>query len=574
MKSYLILLLVFLSTTVFGQSANVSWAKDLQGGSSIAESIERDAAGNIYVVGRFKDTVDFDMGAGVQQRITTTSINNLLGGGSTFILKMDSNQNFIWVKTIDSAVGTCQLTPSGDLLLYGRFAGTADFDPGVGTQNLVSSNGNQFLCLLDTSGSYLWAKQFGETASQYFYTIEESTFSFDISGNILIVGGVFGIYDFDPGPGVFNMGGNYGYTYILKLDPTGNLTWGKEIGGTFSGVHGESIKCDGANNVCIVGGYYGTTDFDPGAGTYNLLGTGGYYSMFILKLDASGNFLWANSADVGARDYFTRRLEVDGNNDLIVTGVFSDTVDFNPSTAVDSLISIGVNDLYIAKYNASGAFLWVKHLKGAVGNNIHNEVMSTYIDNANNFYITGGIASATIDFDPSTSTKILGPTSSSLPISLFLAQYDPNGNLIFAERFGANNWGLGLNIEMTSNNDVYVCGVYWDSLNAGTGSNNVTLSNAGAITGFLLKLDFGSVGVNDVFQNISLSVYPNPTSGKLIISQNNNQIIESTVYDMSGKKIELASSGNEIDVSSLPAGVYFLKVQTVEGIGVAKFIKE
>ncbi|MCH8903140.1 MAG: hypothetical protein IIA45_04425, partial [Bacteroidetes bacterium] len=69
--------------------------------------------------------------------------------------------------------------------------------------------------------------------------------------------------------------------------------WAKSMGGTSTDI-GKSITTDVSGNVLTTGYYYGTVDFDPGAATFNLISNSAA-DIFIQKLDANGNFIWAKS---------------------------------------------------------------------------------------------------------------------------------------------------------------------------------------------------------------------------------------------------------------------------------------
>src|SRR3989304_4344772 len=70
------------------------------------------------------------------------------------------------------------------------------------------------------------------------------------------------------------------------------LVWAKSMGGA-SDDRGYSIAIDGSGNVYTTGYFWGTADFDPGAGTYNLTPAGGSQDIFVSKLNGPGNFGWA-----------------------------------------------------------------------------------------------------------------------------------------------------------------------------------------------------------------------------------------------------------------------------------------
>ena len=68
-----------------------------------------------------------------------------------------------------------------------------------------------------------------------------------------------------------------------------------------------------------------------------------------------------------------------------------------------------------------------------------------------------------------------------------------------------------------------------------------------------------------------LSVYPNPTRGKVTF----NQAIEKVeVIDLSGKTLQTYENANEINMESLPAGVYHLRMTIEDKTTTRKIIKE
>src|SRR5215213_7443409 len=113
----------------------------------------------------------------------------------------------------------------------------------------------------------------------------------DNAGNVYSTGLFMNTADFDPGPGVFNLtsAGSWDI-YISKLDSSGVFQWAKRIGSTGDD-RGLAIATDGPG-VYLTGIFSLTVDFDPGAGTYNMTSAGNV-DIFIMKLDAAGNFVWA-----------------------------------------------------------------------------------------------------------------------------------------------------------------------------------------------------------------------------------------------------------------------------------------
>ena len=133
----------------------------------------------------------------------------------------------------------------------------------------------------------------------------------------------------------------------------------------FSGINNDlarNVTVDVSGNVYTIGHFEGTVDFDPGVGSYNLTSTGNS-DVFISKLDASGNFIWAiklggTSIDQGLS------IVVDATGNVYSAGNFYGTADFDPSTATFNLTSAGYADVFITKLDVSGNFVWAKKIGG------------------------------------------------------------------------------------------------------------------------------------------------------------------------------------------------------------------
>lgn len=147
-------------------------------------------------------------------------------------------------------------------------------------------------------------------------------------------------------------------------------------------------EVDNSGNVYSAGCIFDTLDFDPGPSVYNLYG-----SLFIQKLDSSGNFLWAKSFMVSAR---INDLTLDPNNNVIVTGHFSGTADFDPGPGVFNLTCIGaITDIFIVKLDTLGNFIWAK----STGGNEEDRGSSVCTDRSGNIYCCGHY-NQSADLDP------------------------------------------------------------------------------------------------------------------------------------------------------------------------------
>ena len=89
---------------------------------------------------------------------------------STFLLKLDTNGNFNWVKQLPNRVESITLDEVNDLVLTGYFSGTKDFDPGPGTFTISTNSLNTievFVLKLDSAGNFIWVKQLPTNTGTY-----------------------------------------------------------------------------------------------------------------------------------------------------------------------------------------------------------------------------------------------------------------------------------------------------------------------------------------------------------------------------------------------------------------------
>ncbi|HYD20189.1 MAG TPA: hypothetical protein VEB40_01840, partial [Flavipsychrobacter sp.] len=250
------------------QSGNYIWGKELDCGSTsdrnYVKDMAVDASGNVYAVGGYRGTIDFDPG---------NSVLNVSSGlyNDMFILKLDPAGNLVWVKTIggsnhDSACAI-KIDNSGNLLITGTFRDTVDFDPGAGAYVLISSGQSDvFFLKLDPNGDHIWSRR------------EGSALNNDLAGSLDVdnIGNIYGLVS----------GGQQ--VSFSKMASNGAVVWTQQLTNPFnSNFAAEYIATDNAGNLCITGIFEFTTiDFDPGPGTFNMSYSDG--SMFILKLDTSG----------------------------------------------------------------------------------------------------------------------------------------------------------------------------------------------------------------------------------------------------------------------------------------------
>ncbi|MBD2705868.1 hypothetical protein IC229_35045 [Spirosoma sp. BT702] len=471
------------------QAQYFGWAKHMGGtDNDIGRSVALDAAGNVYTTGYFKQTVDFDPGP--------TQVN-LTSAGETdiFLCKFDPAGNLLWAKAIGSTNNDLSngvaVDGAGHVYITGYFLGTVDFDPGPGQTTLTSvGNADLFVSKFDGSGNLLWAKAMGGDGGEIGNAI-----TVDGVGNVYTTGFFFGTADFDPGPASYpltSVGGQYDI-FISKLDASGGFQWAKVMGGSQDDF-GTSVTVDGSGSVYTTGNFADIADFDPGPGEINLTSAGNA-DLFLSKLDATGNLVWAKSLG-GVGEDAGLSVTVDGSGNVYMTGDFRGTVDFDPGAGQLSLTSIGYIDQFVGKFDGSGNLLWAKSVGGTlsvIGRAIH-------VDAAGSVYTTGNF-SGTADFDPG-----LGVTNLSTAglDDIFVSKFDPAGNLLWAKAMGGALSDVGNAVAVDGAGSVYTTGFFYSAADFDPSGEAYTLTPVGLSDIFVSKLTPLSP------LQLTASVSPNP----------------------------------------------------------------
>lgn len=446
--------LIVIATTCHSQ-INYTWAKAMgTTNSEIAGSVAVDATGNVYTTGTFLGTIDLDPGIG------TFTLN--ASTWNVYVSKLDAAGNFVWGKQVASGYWgdtDLDLDVASNLYITGSFNGTVDFDPSASVSSLAASGSNAdvFIWKLDVSGNFVWAKKFTGAGGEIVKAIDV-----DFNGDILTTGTFSTVVDFDPSASVYTitpLPANSPCTFITKLNGAGNFIWAKFIGPYSPSAN--SITTDDFGNVYTTGFFNGGIDFDPGAGTFNLnAGVGG--SLFISKLDALGNFVWAKEflqspATASGASNNAYSIAVDKSGNVLTTGTFTGTVDFDPGVGTNYLGTSSPR-VFVSKLDALGNFIWAQSIGS---NNAIGIGQDIAVDDLKNVYLTGQFATSSFafDFDPALSTSYT-LTSNGTNSDIFIERLDSTGSFNWAKTIGSVGVDVGNSIAIDGNHNVYATGTF------------------------------------------------------------------------------------------------------------------
>jgi riboflavin synthase len=463
-----LILAIFLGLTGynFAQNVRLDWAKSA-GNIPLQDysyGLSVDDSGNVYTTGSYALTCDFNPGVGIANRTA-------VGGGDIYVHKLDNSGNFKWVKSIggiSTDTGADIKTDSlGNVYVTGYFNGTADFDPGIGVLNLTS-NGleDAFIIKLDFLGNLIWAKLFGGTQDDGGVAL-----AFDTELNVYITGYFNGTTDFDPGVGVMNITSSGDRDiFVQKLDSDGNFVWIKTAGGTLSDSPG-GIDVDLTNNVYVSGNFSGTSNFNPEGVAVNRISLGDF-DAFVMKLHEGGDLAWVRTFGSTFRE-IGRDICLDELNNVLITGRFSLTVDFDPGPSIYNLTHNGNFDAYLLKLNSDGNFIWAKSFGGS-DEDIGHVVRS---DSENNLYLAGYFDLA-VDFDPGPESLVLEAVGSE---DIYCVKINSLGDLIWVKTFGGTLIENVFGLDVDSDLNVYLSGFFegvgdfdpgYDTLELDAGGSN------------------------------------------------------------------------------------------------------
>lgn len=305
------------------------------------------------------------------------------------------------------------------------------------------------------NAEWLWAAKAGG-----IYNDSGKDIATDSAGNNVVIGYFSDTATF--GNITLSSAGGYD-AYVAKMDTNGNWLWAKRCGGPTDGGPnvdwGYSVALDSASNVYITGYFNGSATF----GATTLTGTG-MSDIFIAKLDANGNWLWATKAG-GTRYDYSNAIAVDANGNVFVTGCFSYAAAFN---SVDSAIPpinlncFGNMDIFVAKLSTAGNFEWAK----AYGGTEHDYGYNILSDGNGSIFMTG-IYRGTANFD----THQL---SSNGDYDVFVAKLSSAGECAWVKSAGGAvaDWGYGLSVD--SNHNVFVAGAFTGTITFGATVMNST----------------------------------------------------------------------------------------------------
>ncbi len=257
----------------------------------------------------------------------------------------------------------------------------------------------------------------------------------DANQNIYVAGEYYFTGDFDPGPGVHTLtwnalagspGWRHANYYVSKFDSLGSFVWAYGIQNSDTTIGDILVEASDAGYAIIAGGFgsHSAVDFDPGPGQILLTSHGGAEDIFITRANDNGSVEWAyevgrnQSMDPFGGQREILDLDLDAKGNIYITGLFLDSMDFDPDPVGSKIVVSNAGSLFILKLTPDAEYDTLLEFP------INNFLLFSYfhvkrhhfgldINDSGEIFIYGSIQPGNgIDTDPGPGTNIVSGNSS------------------------------------------------------------------------------------------------------------------------------------------------------------------
>ncbi|MFA5232696.1 MAG: hypothetical protein WC410_03455 [Candidatus Paceibacterota bacterium] len=394
-------------------------------GADLPHSLKTDKEGNIYLTGYFGGQMDVDPNP--EEKLINSGT-----GRDAFLVKYDKDGKLLWVR----AFGNIETIPfsssdtrfeegmdldideDGNVYLVGVFDGTVDLDDWDGNKTgdtFTADSRSTFLAKFDSYGKFLKAVSINGKGINQGQAVGVNK-----EGSVYVAGFFEDKMNFDKTS--LSSAGSAD-AFLVKYDKNLNFILAKKWGGTgVDKVNIGAIDVDAEGNVYLAGDFGGTIYLD----NYKLASKGSADAFFV-KLDQEGKPLALKS--VGGVYYDSaQKIKLDSAGNILISGHFRDSVDFDPGKGVNFLqaFSFGeATDAFLAKYSSQGDFIWARSFGGYVA--LADEIQTIYglaADSEDNPIITGKFYDQ-IDFHSSEDLNLVSKGKG----DAFLVKYNKEGEI-------------------------------------------------------------------------------------------------------------------------------------------------
>lgn len=471
--------------------------------------------------------------AGFALSINNGDVQGSHGGGDIWITKLNAVGELQWQKAFGGnsteLAYSIQQTSDGGYFFAGKtFSNNGDVSGSHGDLDYWAVK-------LDSLGSILWQRTLGGSGKDECNSAMQTTDGgFILAGNSASTDG-----------DVTNPIGYHDY-WIVKLNIEGEIEWQKSFGGSNGSDKAYSIR-QTHDGGFIIAGETGSTNGD-------VSGNHGGSDYWIIKLGPTGNLEWQKALGGEGIDAARGVCQTDDDGFLVIGETGSG------NTGQVSGVH-GDFDVWLVKLSPSGEFEWQKAFGGSDSD--YGRVIKQ-IENGNILFAGHSISS---------NGDVINNNGG---LDVWVVILDEFGQILKQNTFGGSDQEYCFSIENTDENGFILAG-------SSSSNDGDPLGNDGGQDFWIVKLSPESSPTTTPPAQ-TLQLYPNPAQNtlsiKLSTTLTSNAALTLKITDLLGREV-LQKSGLEgslgsvdLDVSSLPGGMYLLQMSSLEGeIWVGKFQK-
>lgn len=327
MKAITIIIVSFLTTTLYGQAPEIAWEKELGGTFDESGRKVLSTSDGGYIAIATTSSVDSD-------------VTENAGLTDFWVIKTDASGDIIWQETYGGSnqESVADITPAygGGYIVVGSSNSTdGDITENKGLYDVWAIR-------IDDYRNLIWQKTYGGSLDDRCYSVLPTSNGYILAGHSNSSNGDitnhWGAYDF----------------WVLEIDFLGNIIWQKKYGGNDN---------ESALDISYFTDGYIVTGYSMSANG-NVSSNQGGTDYWIIAIDNTGNLLWQKSMGGSDYDYAVKSLTTDDGGFLVVGETLSNDGDIT--------FNNGNYDIWIVKLTSQAEVEWQQSFGGSNAERVRN----------------------------------------------------------------------------------------------------------------------------------------------------------------------------------------------------------
>ncbi len=434
-------------------------------------------------------------------------------------------------------------------------AGHTEGDSSCSLSTTTKGDCDYILLYLDSLGNKINETRFGSIGIDKICSAAQT-----LDGGLLLSGSSNGVHSFDKSQNAFYYPNQTPFQadydlWVIKLDSLGNKQWDRIFGGMgndsgdgilyMQKTQGHTILNDSSYLV------YGGTVSGVGGNITSSPISPAYAEAIVFKVDKNGNKIWDKrygcTGCIGWTE-LTKIIEKDNYYYL-----------FGSKTNV--MLPSYEPDLWIIKTDTNGNIIWEK----TYGTSEIDRFADVIVNTQGSFFALGSICISNGSF--------LNPGYGAY--DAVIMNFDTSGALLTYKYLGANNSDFGNSLIQINDSTLLICATAEDGI-----SNVKNDAGRGAKDIWAVKLGYSSTttSINQLQNNLSLTVRPNPAKDHIDISGLPPSAYTINTYSLDGRLVmsDIVTSDLSLPLSieSLQSGMYITSIKNEKINTTVRWVKE